>query len=172
METYAAGVGSGIYNVFLLLHILAAIIGFGGILLNGFYGIEAGKRPGPAGRAVSEANLKVSQIAMYFIYAVPVFGFALSGTSDDTFKMSQTWLWLAFVLWLAIVGVCHAILFKGHKRINVLLAEIETAPRPAGGRPPQAVEIQAIGKQLASVSVAIDVAVIVVLYLMVWRPGS
>ena len=63
---------SNVYRVFFLLHLLSAIVGFGAVLLNGLYGAKAQQRPGPEGRAISEANFQVSEIAEYFIDAVPV----------------------------------------------------------------------------------------------------
>ncbi|MBK5289625.1 MAG: hypothetical protein JJE46_14275 [Acidimicrobiia bacterium] len=71
------GTTSNLYRVFLLLHLLAAIVGFGAVMLNGIYGAKSQQRPGPEGRAVSEVNFQVSEIAEYFIYAVPVFGFLM-----------------------------------------------------------------------------------------------
>src|SRR4029077_5529090 len=63
------------YKIVLVLHILAAIIGFGSVLLNGVYASEARKRPGPEGGAIADANYRVSfGIAMYVIYAIPVLG--------------------------------------------------------------------------------------------------
>jgi uncharacterized membrane protein len=168
---YAAGINSGIYKAFLVLHILTAIIGFGGILLNGFYAREAGKRPGPGALAVSEANYSISKIAEKFIYAVPIFGFALLGMSDETFKFSDSWVGLSLAVYIVMVGVLHAVMYKGHKRMNVLLAEIADSPSPAASSSPQAAEISAIGSRLASTSIGLNVALIVVLYLMVFKPG-
>ena len=38
---------NGVYDLFLALHILCAIIGFGAVYLNALYGQEVRKRPGP-----------------------------------------------------------------------------------------------------------------------------
>src|SRR5689334_23286899 len=51
------GLNSGIFKLLLVLHILSAIFGFGGVVLNGLYAAQSQKRPGPTGRAVLEANL-------------------------------------------------------------------------------------------------------------------
>ena len=51
------------YNVVLFLHILSAIVGIGGVTLNGLYAAQAQKRQGPTGRAVSEANYTVTNVA-------------------------------------------------------------------------------------------------------------
>ena len=58
-------------------------------MLNGLYAAQAQKRPGPAGRAVSEANFAVSSIAEKVIYLVPVFGILLVLASDGAIEFSQ-----------------------------------------------------------------------------------
>ena len=54
---FIATLRDGTYDFFLLLHLVAVVVGFGGVLLNGLYGAEAKKRPGPGGLAIAEANL-------------------------------------------------------------------------------------------------------------------
>ncbi len=163
--------GSGIYKTLLVLHILTAIVGLGAVMLNGLYAAQAQKRQGPTGRAVSEANFAVSQIGEYFIYAIPVFGILLVVVGHPLWKFSQTWIWLAMLLYVAAIGISHSILIPGHKRINALLAEMEQGPPPAGGPPPQAVELQGIGKRMAAAGATLNVFVAIFLILMVWKPG-
>jgi uncharacterized membrane protein len=166
------GVGiSGYYNVLLVLHILTAIIGLGSVMLNGIYAAQAQKRPGPGGRAVSEANFFVSNVGEKFIYAIPIFGILLVLASHKAWTFGQTWIWLALVLYVIAIGISHAVLIPGHKRINALLAEMEQGPPPAGGPPAQTVELQAIGKKMAGAGTALDIFVVVFLILMVWKPG-
>ena len=46
-----------------------AIVGIGTVMLNGIYGAETKKRPGPGGLAIAQANYRVSMVAENFIYA-------------------------------------------------------------------------------------------------------
>lgn len=166
-----AVVGSGLYKTLLVLHILSAIVGLGAVMLNGLYAAQSQKRPGPAGRAVSETNFFVSNIAEKFIYTIPIFGILLVLDSGKAWKFSQTWIWLALLIYVVAIGISHAILIPGHKRINALLLEMEQGPAPAGGRPPQAVESQAIAKRMAAAGATLNVFVVVFLVLMIWKPG-
>ena len=166
-----ANTNSGIYKALLVLHILTTIVGLGSVMLNGIYAAQARKRQGPTGRAVSEANFAVSSIGEYFIYAIPIFGILLVLASDKAYKFSQTWVWLALLLYVVAIGISHAILIPGHKRINALLAEMEQGPPPAGGPPPQVVEIEATGKKMAAAGATLNVFVVIFLILMVWKPG-
>src|SRR4051812_33430426 len=119
------GITSGIYRFFLLCHLISAIVGFGAVVLNGLYAAQAQKRPGPPGRAVTEANFFVSGIGEYFIYAVPVFGILMVISSDKAWKFSQTWIWLALLIYVIALGISLAVMFPGVKRIIALQNEME-----------------------------------------------
>ena len=165
------GVNSGIYKFLLVLHILSAIVGLGAVMLNGLYAAQVQKRPGPAGRAVFEANLYVSQIAEYVIYAIAVLGIALIYTSDTVWKFSQTWPWLSLLLYLIAIGISHAVMKPGARRMVEVMTEMEEAPPPAGGAPPQAAQMQEIGQRLGIGGATLDIIVVVILFLMIWKPG-
>ena len=161
-----ADYGSGLYKSLLVLHILTAIVGLGAVMLNGLYAAQAQKRAGQGGRAVSEANYFVSNIAEKFIY-----GLAMVGMSDKVWKFSQTWIWLSLVVYIGAIGISHSILIPGHKRINALLAEMEQGPPSAGEPAAQVVELQATGKRMAAAGATLNVCVVIFLVLMVWKPG-
>ncbi len=146
------GVNSGIYKFLLVLHILSAIVGLGAVMLNGVYAAQTRKRPGPTGRAVLEANLFVSEVATYVIYAIAVFGILLVVASDEAWKFSQTWIWLSFLLYVIAIGISHAVMRPGAKRIQELMIEMEQGPPPTGGPPSQVAQIQESGKRLGSVA--------------------
>ena len=169
------GVGSTGYKVVFVLHMLAVIVGFGTVVLNGIRGAEAKKRPGPGGLAIGESGFKVNSIAEYFIYAVPVFGIGLVLMSDGTWGFGQTWVWLTLVLYVVGIGVSHAVLIPSEKRMNVLAAELVAAGppagAPAGGPPPQVVEMEGLEKKLAAAGTFLNVLMVVVVILMVVKPG-
>jgi uncharacterized membrane protein len=163
---------SGLYKTLLVLHILCAIVGLGSVMLNGIYASQAARRQGAPGRAVSEANFAVSSIGEYFIYAIPVFGILMVLASDKAWKFSQTWIWLALLLYVVAIGISHAILIPGHKRVNALLAEMEQVPVTGGATPPpQAAEVEALGKRMAAAGATLNVFVVILLFLMIWKPG-
>ena len=170
------GIGSTGYRIVLLLHILCAIVGFGTVILNGLYGREAKRRPGPGGLAITEANLTVSGIAEYFIYAVFILGLALVGMSDKLWSFSQTWIWLAMLLYIVGIGISHGVLFPNARRMKELSAELVAGgPPPADappGPPPQVAEMERRGKTLGAASSVLHVLLIVILVLMIWKPGA
>ena len=171
------GRGSTGYDIVLVLHLLTVIVGFGTVMLNGIRGAEAKKRPGPGGLAIGESGHKVNTIAEYFIYAVPVLGIGLVFMSDDNWEFSQTWVWLSLVLYVIGISVSHAVLIPAEKRMNALAAELVAmgpppAGAPAGGPPPQVAEMEALEKKkLAPAGTFLNVLVVVVVFLMVFKPG-
>jgi hypothetical protein len=169
------GITSTGYRIVLVLHIFCAIVGFGAVYLNAIYGNEIKKRRGTDALAIYEANYKVSHIGEFFIYGVFVFGLALVGLSDKTWKFDQTWVWLAIVLYLIAVGLSHAILLPSVRKMGVLMREMVNAgPPPAGsaGPPPQAAQMAVLGKKVGMTGAALDVMMVVILCVMVWKPGA
>ena len=100
------GVDGDLYQFVKVLHILASIIGFGGMAVAAAYGIEARDRPGRDGLAVAEATLKVTgKVPTAAVYAVPVLGILLILLSDDTWKFSQVWITLSFLLYFVLIAL-------------------------------------------------------------------
>ena len=170
------GRGTTGYDVVLVLHILAVIVGFGTVALNGVRGADAKARPGPGGLAIGESSFRVSNIAEKFIYAVPVLGIGLVFMSDDAWTFGQTWVWLSILLYVIGIGVSHGVLIPAEKRMNALAAELVAAGPPpagaaAGGPPPQVVEMEGLEKKLAAAGTFLNVLMVVVVILMVFKPG-
>ncbi len=164
------GINSGIYKFLLVVHILSAIVGFGAVMLNGLYAAQAQRRPGPPGRAVSESNFSVSNVAEKVIYTIPLWGILLVLTSDKAWKFSNTFVWLSLVLFVVAMGISHGVLVPSHRKTNELLLEMEQGPPPAGGPPPQVAQIQELGKRQAAAGMTLNLFVVVLLLLMVWHP--
>jgi uncharacterized membrane protein len=166
---------NGVYDFFLLLHIMCAIVGFGAVYLNALYGQEVRKRPGPEGLAVFEANFRISKIGEYFIYAVFIFGFvvlALAKVGDtQVYEFSQTWVWLSVLLYIVGIGISHGVLIPSVKKMGNLMREMIAAGPPAGGPPPQVAPLQALGKKVGAAGATLNVLLVVIVGLMIWKPG-
>jgi hypothetical protein len=130
-----ADVNSGTYKLVLVLHILAAIIGFGGVFLNSLYGQQAKARRGREGLAIAQANYLVSNVAEFVIYTVFVFGVLLVILSDDAWTFGQFSIWSSMALFIIGIGVAHAVLRPNVRRMNTLMAELaEMGSPPMGTR--------------------------------------
>lgn len=168
--------GDSSYDLLLLLHILTAIVGFGAVFLNGIYGAQAKSRPGTEGLAIVQANFLVSRIAEYFIYAVFVTGILLVLISDGAWKFGDAWVWLSIVLYLTGIAISHAVLQPNVKRMISLMEQLaHMGPPPSGGAsgpPSQVMEIEERGKRVGLSSTALHVILVVILYLMIFKPGA
>jgi len=169
-----ATVGSGVYQLFLYLHIATAIVGFGGVVLNGVYAAQARKRPGREGLAIVEANTFVStQVAEYAIYAVFVFGLITAIIGKPVIKFSQGWLSGAMGLYIVGIAISHAVMIPGSKKMVALLTKLSEGGSPGqGGPPPEVAEVEATGKRLALFGMILNVLLAVILFLMVVKPGG
>jgi len=175
------GITGDAYKLVKVLHIVAAVVGFGAVSLNGLYGLQARDRRGREGLAVAESMYAVTTTwAMWFIYAVPVLGILLILMSDDLFKFSQAWISMSFVVYIAIIGLSHAVHLPNIRRMLELMRELAAGPAgtmsgtavgAAGGPPPQAVELESRGKQAAMVGGVLNLLMVGAIALMVFKPG-
>lgn len=168
-----ATVGSNAYKFFLVLHLLTAIVGFGGLVAAGIFGARAATRGGHDG-AVMFDYVVTSRWAEWAVYAAPVFGIITLLLSDDVFKFSQTWVSLSFVLFIVYVGVFHGVHLPNLKRMNVLMNELgsgDVAAPAEGGRPPQVAELSIRSQKAAIFGGILNLTLVVIVVLMVWKPG-
>jgi len=173
-EVVQAGGDSTLYGLLLLLHILCAIVGFGGVLLNGLYAQQAQQRKGREGVAIGQANWAVSKVAEIFIYLVFVFGVLLMLVADEPVEWSDAWVGLAILLYLIALGLSHGVLQPSVRKANALAEELATTEGPppgAGGPPPQVAQLEALGKKIGMTAMVNDVLLLAILYLMIWKPG-
>ncbi len=171
------GTDSGLYKLLLVLHFLTIIIGFGPIVLAGVFGTKAKARPGREGQAIAEATFEVTEEwAEKFVYAAPVFGILLVLVSDDAWKFSQTWISLAFLVYFLAIGVLHGAHKPNLRRMNALMAELQAGAPPAGatagGAPAQVAELELRGKRAAMVGGFLNLLLVALLVLMIWKPGA
>jgi len=163
------GFNSGVYNVFLFLHVLAVIVGFGGVLLNGLYASRARRYEPAQTLAVLEVNGFVSsRVAEWFILAAGILGFGLVSLSDGVFSWGQTWVWLSILLYVVSLGVSHGLLLPRVRTMIAtqagLVAGTASADAPA--------RMEALGKQVGMFSGALHLSFVVILVLMIFKPGS
>jgi uncharacterized membrane protein len=170
----------GPYKLILVLHILVAIVGFGWVFLNAIYSAQARGRRGAEGLAIAQANYLVSSIAQYFMYAVFLTGILLVLFSDDVWTFGDTWIWASMVLYILGIGVSHGVLRPSLRRMNALMEQLvhmgapppesaSSAP-PPGSLPPQVEELQERSRRVGLAGALINVDVVFILALMVWKP--
>jgi uncharacterized membrane protein len=165
---------SDTFDIVLVLHILCAIVGFGAVFLNGLYGQQAKSRKGAEGLAIAEANELVSRVGEYFIYAVFLLGVLLVLIGDPVITFGKTFVWLSMTLYVIAMGISRGLLIPRVKRLIALQRELVSSGPPAtgSGPPPQVLEMEKVGKQLGMYGAILNVMLVVILVLMVFKPGT
>ena len=163
------GIGTTGYDLFKVIHIACAIIGFGGVVLNGLYASKAQKRTPAEALAVSEVNFSVSNIAEYFIYATIILGIGLSGMSDGVYTFGRTWVWLSLVLAIVGVGLSHGLLRPKVKAYIETQREIAAA---GSATPELAASLKAKLGAIAPISAVLDLLLVAILLMMVFKWGQ
>jgi uncharacterized membrane protein len=142
------------YDVVLVLHILSVIIAFAPASTSPTLAARIKKAEGEQAVVRLSTHLAANAKTLHFpaLVLAGVFGGALIGMSDEAWKFSQTWIWLAIVVWLAICGIVSAVLMPAERALAAgdLAAEKKVA----------------LGGQLAAV------LLLVMLYLMIFKPGG
>jgi arginine exporter protein ArgO len=125
------------YRIFFLLHILSVIVAFAPAVVS----VLPGGRQG-ALAVIDRAGRIVYSPALIL---AGLFGIALILDSDDVWKFSDTWISLAFVVWIAMNGVFHALVLAGRRQNDE--SKVNNG--------------QAI----------MTVLLLVMLWIMIWKPG-
>lgn len=125
------------FRIFFLLHMLSVIVAFAPAVI----AVLPGGRDGALG-LIDRAGRQVYSPALIL---AGFFGIMLIVTSDEAFEFSDTFVSLAFVVWIAMNGVFHAMVLAGQKQNDA--------------------------KKVNNGQAIITVLLIVMLYLMIWKPG-
>jgi uncharacterized membrane protein len=143
-----AALNSTGYKVVLLIHVLAVIVGFAPLWLT-----PVMIRLTAAGDKAAADGLEVSilRFSLPGIGLAGILGFGLAGMSEKVFKMSQTWLSIAAVLWVVLL----ALLFFVARPAIKAFRDGDAAAR---GR-------------IMMVTGISHLILVVTLYLMIFKPG-
>jgi len=147
----AAYDGTG-YKVVLFLHIVTALVAFAPafvhpLLSSQTKALDADNRGKVLGMIAGNGR----RIYAPALILTGLFGFAMQGMSDGVIEFSQTWFWLAVVVWLGMNGVLHAVLLPAERAV-------------AGGDDTAAKKVDTAG-------IILTVLLLVMVYLMVFKPG-
>lgn len=147
-----AAVGDTGYNIMLFLHIVLAIVGLAPMVVDPVVAMrwaddDASMRKFAG--TMAQANQKIFGNALIL---TGLLGFGLAGMSDKVYQVKDGWLIAAVVVWLAMVGLLHGVLIPGAKAF-------------AGGD-------SAAQKKLQTFGPILPLLTLVMIYLMVFKPGA
>ncbi|MBO0811196.1 MAG: DUF2269 family protein [Microlunatus sp.] len=147
------------FNVFLALHVLAAVGAIGPLIHAATTAARGLRRSNATATAEASRMLKIYSIASVIVV---ILGFGLlSTTSPDTHKkpgdFADTWVWLSVVLWLIGIGLAWGVLSRTLDRATTMINNSESTAALRG-------RVAAVGGIIGLIFAAIIV-------LMVYRPS-
>lgn len=137
-----AAINSGGYNIVLLFHLFTVIIGTGSAFMIQFINAKDSEI-----LANNSSQRIIGFLIAPSLFLGGVFGGALVGLSDDVYDFSQLWLTIAGVVWLTACGAA-TLLFK---------PPFLTFPDPLRYHRP--------------LTAVLHLSLVIMLIVMVWKPG-
>lgn len=155
---------SAIYQIILLLHIAAAIVGFGGVIAHGAYNAKAFASSAGDAAVLFRTTQAVTNLAHYAIYALFVLGIILVSLSEGDISFADPWISASFVVWIALVGVAHGL-------VRPAVAAMREAAEglPAEQKLSEDATATATAKKLALGEALTQLLLVVALVVMIWQ---
>lgn len=148
-----AAVGDGLHKLLYLGHMVSFLVAFAPAVIHPVLAAQA-KGDGEATLLQVARHLADNGRRIHFpaLIALGGFGLAMVLTSDPLYGFDQPWVSLAFLVWLATCGLVSALILPAERKL-------------AGGDLRAEAKV-ALGGQL------VTLLLLVMLYLMIWKPGS
>lgn len=148
-----AAVRDDVYNFVLFLHIVGILVAFAPAFVHPILASQVSSAGGGAEQVVLRfLHRNGRRIYAPALIVAGLLGFALQGMSEGVWEMGQTWIWLSILLWVVLNGVLHAVLLPSEAK----LADGDVSAR----------------SRVAAAGAVMTVLLLVVLALMVYKPGA
>ncbi len=147
-----AAYGDGLYKLFFLGHMLSFVVAFAPAVINPILAAQV-KNDGEqtllhVARHMADNGRKVHFPALI---ALGGFGLAMVFSSDKAWGFDQTWVSLAVIVWVILCGLITGVLLPSERKLAAGDLEAE--------------------KKVALAGQIVTVLALVMLYLMIWKPG-
>lgn len=162
---------SGWFILFLTLHILAVIVAFGPTFAFPLIGAMIEKSPQHA-LVLTEVMHKIeTRMTIPLAVVVPLLGTALIFTAPGNIDLFKSeWLLAAIGLYIVAFSFAVGVQTRTVNRLVGVMQAMPAGPPPEGAAPPP--EIARLAKKAKLGGMFLTVLVVVVLILMVWKPGN
>jgi hypothetical protein len=160
-----------LFHLFVLLHIICVVGGFGGMAYRAFVLDLARRRGDVATAGILGAYGQISSVAEVLIYGAAVFGVAAVAAGGHHSYFARPWLFAAVVIYVVMVGLLHGLVRPAERNYRRALLELAQAPSmPPPARPPQMAEMDRLQRRIGAGMGTFNVLLLGALYLMVFRP--
>jgi uncharacterized membrane protein len=147
-----AAYGDGLYKVLFLCHIVSFLVAFAPAVINPILAAQS-KADGEEALVRIGGHMAANGRRIHFpaLVALGGFGLLLVLQSDEAWGFDQAWVGIAILVWIALCGVVSGLILPAERRLAAgdLAAESKVA----------------MGGQISTV------LLLVMLYLMIWKPG-
>jgi small-conductance mechanosensitive channel len=162
------------FQFWLYFHVLAVIVAFGPTFTFGPIANMARKDPAHAAAYARVTHWIEKNMVLPMAALVPLLGVALIITGRFDLWKSE-WLVISIILFIIAYFFALFVQLPNSTRMADALAAMPAPPAGAPAGPPPGgppAEIEALGKKLQMGGIFLTVMVVVILVLMVWRPGN
>lgn len=164
-----------VYDVFVGLHVAAAIVGFGAVALGGVYGGNARRLDQPGAVEELHRYFRAPGRLELVVLAVPVFGAAAVAVKVGGRGFDRLWVDLGLGLWalaaLLLIGVVRPAGAVLRQASLAASAPGDPGP-PAPSQAPSDEAVTSAGRRLQWAAAASDLVFGVALVIMVIQPGA
>lgn len=147
-----AAVGDDLYNVILALHVVSFVIAFAPVIAHPVMNIQS-RSASPESRTTILRFIAQNGQRIYApaLIVTGGLGIVLILVSDDAWEFSQGWVSASFAVWIAMNGVLHAVLLPAERKLADGDASVE--------------------KRVEITGMVLTVLFLVMVVLMIWKPG-
>jgi Predicted integral membrane protein (DUF2269) len=147
------------YDLVLLAHVLAALVGFGTVAVAGIFALILVRR-GPVSESVRRYYRPGVNWAGRILFLVPVLGIVLVVMSRGAWSFADAWIGIGLVLWAGTAMAAEMVLWPAERQLQALVA--------AGSF--DGTEHRALGHRVTAVAAAMMVVLVVAAVVMVAKP--
>ena len=113
-----------VFSIVLVLHILAAAVGYGAMILTGVQAERVRRGPRAPGAESARAFFRPgTNWAARAVYLVPVLGVVLVALSRGAFGFGDTFVDVGIAVWAASVAVAESVLWPAEREVQRLLRD-------------------------------------------------
>jgi uncharacterized membrane protein len=139
------------YKLLLLLHIASIVVAFAPLITHPVLIRQLSQDNDALRRFAGYAVANNQRIYGSGLILAGLFGIGLIFSSDSAWEFDQTWISLALLVWIAMNGVLHAMIIPGERALG------------SGDQSAQ--------QRLDLGGLIMSLLFLVMLYLMIWKPG-
>jgi hypothetical protein len=160
------------YDVVLLAHVLAALVGLGAVVVAGAYALAL-RRSGPGSDPVRRYYRPGVNWAGRVLFLIPVLGLALMAMSGGDWTFSAGWIAIGLTLWAAVAVVAEMALWPAERRLQAAVSSSSTTagiPSTVAGLPATTADLRGECLRVAALSAALSVVLVATGIIMVAKP--